>query len=63
MSSCIIKKTKFETEKIKISSKVKELEIEDLTIPRLIKIFGFDKNGNKGEWHLKITPKNKLALL
>ena len=63
MSNGTINKRELEPDKIKVSSSVREIELDELTIPRMIKLSGIIKNGNKCEWHLKITPKGKLALL
>ncbi len=63
MSSCVTKRIEYEPVKMKVSRMVKELEIEDLATPRVIIVSGISRKGIKCEWHLKITPKSKLALL
>ena len=45
-----------------IDEHVKEIEIS-LATARLIKVWGYDRSGEKQVWHLKVTNKGKLVLL
>ena len=49
--------------RLKVAATIEEIEV-DLSVERLIRILGIDRNGNKrGQYHLKITRKGRLSLL
>jgi len=62
LTDVLLKKENKKPKKIEIDASVEEIVL-DLKRPRLITIFGVDMKGKANEWHLKITAKNKLALL